>query len=85
MRLEPKSTDAKSQTRAIALASLLAVAFTLLIVSLLVVWAGAPVFAAYGALFKGGFGDVFALSETLTRATPLILTRSEERRVGKEC
>ena len=74
MRLEPKSTDAKSQTRAIAFASLSAVAFTLLIVSLLVVWAGAPVLAAYGALFKGGFGDVFALSETLTRATPLILT-----------
>ena len=40
MRLEPKSTDAKSQTRAIALASLSAVAFTLLIVSLLVIWAG---------------------------------------------
>ena len=74
MRLEPKSTDAKSQTRAIALASLSAIAFTLLIVSLLVVWAGAPVLAAYAALFKGGFGDVFALSETLTRATPLILT-----------
>ena len=74
MRLEPKSTDAKSQTRAVAFASLSAVAFTLLIVSLLVVWAGAPVLAAYGALFKGGFGDVFALSETLTRATPLILT-----------
>ena len=74
MRLEPKSTDAKSQTRAIALASLSAIAFTLLIVSLLVVWAGAPVLAAYTALFKGGFGDVFALSETLTRATPLILT-----------
>ena len=37
-------------------------------------WAGAPLAQTYGLLFKGGFGSVFALSETLTRATPLILT-----------
>lgn len=36
--------------------------------------AGAPVFSAYGLMAKGAFGSVFALSETLTRATPLILT-----------
>jgi ABC-type uncharacterized transport system permease subunit len=39
-----------------------------------VLWAGAPVAQTYGLLFKGGFGSVFALSETLTRAIPLILT-----------
>lgn len=36
--------------------------------------AGAPVPAAYGLMLKGAFGSVFALSETLTRTTPLILT-----------
>jgi simple sugar transport system permease protein len=41
---------------------------------LLVLWAGAPVAQTYGLLFTGGFGSVFALSETLTRAIPLMLT-----------
>jgi simple sugar transport system permease protein len=50
------------------------VAFTLLITSLLVAWAGAPVGRAYALLLEGGFGSRFAWSETLTRATPLILT-----------
>ena len=51
-----------------------AVAFTLLVTSLLVAWAGAPVVRAYALLLDGGFGSLFAWSETLTRATPLILT-----------
>jgi ABC-type uncharacterized transport system permease subunit len=42
--------------------------------ALLVLWAGAPVGQTYGLLLKGGFGSVFALSETLTRAIPLTLT-----------
>jgi ABC-type uncharacterized transport system permease subunit len=42
--------------------------------SLLVAWAGAPVGRAYALLLQGGFGSRFALTETLTRATPLILT-----------
>ena len=49
-------------------------AFTLLISALLVWWAGAPVGRTYGLLLMGGFGSVFALSETLTRAIPLCLT-----------
>jgi ABC-type uncharacterized transport system permease subunit len=71
MRLEKRS-----QTSRLALlaAPLGAIAFTLLVSSLLVLWAGAPVAQTFGLLFKGGFGSVFALSETLTRATPLILT-----------
>ena len=56
------------------LAPIAAVAVTLLIASLLVLWAGAPLGPTYALLFEGGFGSVFALSETLTRATPLILT-----------
>lgn len=59
---------------ALAIAPLGAVAFTLLVSTLLVIWAGAPVGETYGLLIEGGFGSVFALSETLTRAVPLILT-----------
>ncbi len=36
--------------------------------------AGAPVFEAYGLMLKGAAGSVFAVSEMLTRATPLIFT-----------
>jgi simple sugar transport system permease protein len=51
-----------------------ALSFTLLVTSLLVAWAGAPVASAYALLLEGGFGSRFAWSETMTRATPLILT-----------
>jgi len=59
---------------ALVLAPVGAVAFTMLVSALLVLWAGAPVTRTYGLLLQGGFGSVFALSETLTRAIPLILT-----------
>lgn len=59
---------------ALLAAPLLALAFTLVITSLLVAWAGAPVGRAYALLLEGGFGSRFAITETLTRATPLILT-----------
>jgi len=60
---------------AMALASpFVAVAFTLLVCAGLVVWAGAPVTRAYALLFESAFGSRFAIGETLTRATPLILT-----------
>jgi general nucleoside transport system permease protein len=71
MRLEKSS-----QTSPVAwvLAPVGALLFTLTISALLVLWAGAPVAQTYGLLFKGGFGSLFALSETFTRAIPLILT-----------
>ena len=53
---------------------MIAVLLSLVLCSLLIVWAGAPVLAAYAALLKGAFGSVFAISETLTRAAPLIFT-----------
>ena len=56
------------------LAPLLAIAAALAICSVLVLWAGAGVGEAYRALIKGAVGSRFALSETLTRATPLIFT-----------
>jgi general nucleoside transport system permease protein len=71
MRLERRS---RTPPALLALAPLAAVAFTLAVTSLLVAWAGAPVGRAYALLLEGGFGSRFALTETLTRATPLILT-----------
>ena len=71
MRLEKRSTGS---TAALVLAPIGAVVFTLLVSSVLVWWAGAAVTETYALLLKGGFGSVFALSETLTRAVPLILT-----------
>ena len=71
MRLEKRTQASKL---ALVLAPVGAIGFTLLISGLLVIWAGAPLGQTYSLLFKGGFGSVFALSETLTRAIPLILT-----------
>jgi len=71
MRLEKRTEVSKL---ALLLAPIAAIAFTLLVSALLVLWAGAPLGQTYSLLFKGGFGSVFALSETLTRAIPLILT-----------
>ena len=71
MRLERRPT---TSVAALILAPLGAIAFTLAISALLVLWAGAPVGQTYVLLFKGAFGSVFAWSETLTRAIPLILT-----------
>lgn len=71
MRLDKRSQRSPA---ALVLAPVGAVLFTLLVSALLVLWAGAPVGQTYGLLLQGGFGSVFALSETLTRAIPLMLT-----------
>jgi simple sugar transport system permease protein len=71
MQLERRS--APSSLLLVA-APFLAIVFTLVVTSLLVAWAGAPVGRAYALLLEGGFGSRFAWTETLTRATPLILT-----------
>jgi len=71
MRLEKRS---QSSRLALLLAPVGAVMFTLLVSALLVWWAGADVAQTYGLLLRGGFGSVFALSETFTRAIPLMLT-----------
>jgi len=51
-----------------------AVLAALIIAGLLIAIAGANVFQAYGLILKGAFGSRLGFSETLTRATPLILT-----------
>jgi simple sugar transport system permease protein len=71
MRLESRGQLSRGWLLAAPFA---AVAFTLAAASLFVAWAGAPLAATYAAIFEGGFGSRFAWSETLTRATPLILT-----------
>ncbi|CAG2135131.1 hypothetical protein LMG31506_01497 [Cupriavidus yeoncheonensis] len=71
MRLEARATVSRV---ALVAAPVGAVAATLAICALLVAWAGAPVGRAYLTLLEGGFGSRFAWSETLTRATPLMLT-----------
>ncbi|HSW08642.1 ABC transporter permease [Aquabacterium sp.] len=71
MRLEKR---AQASPAALLLAPIGAVLFTLGVSALLVLWAGAPIGRTYSAIFSGGFGSVFALSETFARAIPLILT-----------
>jgi general nucleoside transport system permease protein len=71
MRLEPRTALSLA---ALMLAPLGAISLTVAISALLVLWAGAPVADTFALLLRGGFGSVFAWSETLTRATPLILT-----------
>jgi len=71
LRLERRAVPSRVAQLAAPFA---AVAFTLIVTSLLVAWAGAPVGRAYALLLEGGFGSAFAWGETLTRATPLILT-----------
>lgn len=46
----------------------------LLLVAIPVLFAGGSPLDAYGLMIQGAFGSMFALSETLNRATPLILT-----------
>ncbi|MGE5339695.1 MAG: ABC transporter permease [Gemmatimonadota bacterium] len=71
IRLEARDTTSRI---AWLIAPLAAVALTLVVSGLLVLWAGAPVGRSFAALLDGGFGSRFALTETLTRATPLMLT-----------
>lgn len=71
MRLERRDETPAALLLAAPAGALL---FTLAVTSLLVAWAGAPVGRAYALLLEGGFGSRFAWTETLTRATPLILT-----------
>src|SRR3990172_6733188 len=72
MRLEARE---RTPLLASLLAPVGAVAAGLTLCAVLVAWSGAPVLTAYGLLFRGALGSGFALAETLSRATPLILTR----------
>lgn len=71
IRFEPR--EAPSSLRVIG-APVLAAMAALVLAAIPIASTGAPVLQAYALMFKGAFGSVFAFSEMLTRATPLILT-----------
>ncbi|GLR55041.1 ABC transporter permease [Shinella yambaruensis] len=71
MRLEAKPAPTLAVTLLFPLAAIVA---TLLLVSLLVLAAGASPFSVFYLVARGAAGSQFALLETLTRATPLIFT-----------
>jgi simple sugar transport system permease protein len=71
IRFEPRA--GLSPLRSVGL-RILAVAAALAIAAIPLSVAGAPILPAYAAMIQGAAGTVFALTETLTRATPLIFT-----------
>lgn len=71
MRLEVR--ESISIVRLIC-ALLMALGVSMAICSVLILWGGASPLEGWRLLIKGALGSRFALSETLTRATPLIFT-----------
>src|SRR6478672_9441389 len=71
MRLEPRAHPPRWL---VAGAPLAAIALALALAAVPLGLAGADIGAAYRQMAVASFGSWFALSETLTRATPLILT-----------
>lgn len=71
MRLERRAETPAVLSVAVPVLALLA---AFIIGALLIVISGASVPAAYAAMVEGAFGSRFALTETLTRAAPLMLT-----------
>jgi general nucleoside transport system permease protein len=51
-----------------------AILLTLAVCGILILWSGANALSAYKAIFDGALGSRFAITETFTRATPLMLT-----------
>lgn len=71
MRLEPRE---RASPLLMLGASAGAALLALLLCAIPLLWAGAPVLEAYGVMIQGAFGSRFAVAETLSRATPLVLT-----------
>ncbi len=71
MRLEPRENISLSLRVA---APLLAILVALGCCSALILWTGHSPLTAFFFLLKGSLGSKFAITETLTRATPLIFT-----------
>ena len=71
IRIEPRSAPSRLFAIAIpVLSALVALGFA----AIPLLAAGANPIVAYGEMVRGVFGSVFAVSEMLTRATPLIFT-----------
>jgi general nucleoside transport system permease protein len=71
IRFEPRG---RPTTLVAAAAPLGAVVGALALAALPLVTAGAPIGRAFALMVEGAAGSMFALTETLTRATPLIFT-----------
>ena len=71
LRLEPRGAVPLGTRLVVSFGAALA---ALALVALPVMLAGGSPLEAYALMLRGAFGSLFALSETLTRATPLILT-----------
>ena len=71
MRFEPRE---KVPVWMAGIAPVLAVAAALLLCSVLILWSGESLVEAFALLVRGAFGSKFAITETLSRATPLIFT-----------
>lgn len=71
MRLEQRTHRSKTL---MVTAPVLAVVAALTMSGILIALAGAPVAEAYRQILLGAFGSRLSITETLTRATPLILT-----------
>lgn len=71
MRFEPRPSPSAWVSIS---APLLAIAVALALAGILIAISGAPVLQAYGQIVLGALGSKLAVTETLTRATPLILT-----------
>jgi len=71
IRIEPRDAPSRAFTLGLPV---LSAGIALLLAAIPLAFAGAPVLTAYGEMVKGVFGSVFAFSEMLTRATPLIFT-----------
>jgi len=71
VRLEPREDAGLGLKIGVSLAAGVA---ALLLVAIPVLFAGGSPLTAYGLMIQGAFGSMFAFSETLNRATPLILT-----------
>ncbi|WP_375465328.1 ABC transporter permease [uncultured Methylobacterium sp.] len=71
IRLEPRAVPSRRLALAVPVAAALA---ALALAAVPLALAGASLPRAYAAMAEGALGSRFALSEVLTRATPLILT-----------
>jgi simple sugar transport system permease protein len=71
LRLEARQRTPAWMNVALPVAAIVA---TLVLCSGLIALAGAGVFEAYGVMFSAAFGDSYAITETLVRATPMIFT-----------
>ena len=70
-RLEARTDASMTLKLAVSLGAAVA---ALLLVAIPVLFAGGSPLTAYGLIVQGAFGSMFAFSETLNRATPLIFT-----------